>query len=112
MILSCSRPRASRLRPSGKYFGAQPESSQKTLPLWSATAVISSIHGQPGWAATMGSVGKILDHLVLRLRRPRAVPVLAERLDERALGGDPLLRAGIAVKIDAPHRRTGVNSVV
>src|SRR5262249_17773783 len=47
--------RPSRARPDELALW---ESSKKTLPLWSATAVISSIHGQPGWAATMVSVGK------------------------------------------------------
>jgi hypothetical protein len=42
----------SALSCGGKYFGAQPDISQTTLPLCRATAVISSTQGQPGWAAT------------------------------------------------------------
>ena len=58
MIFSRSRPRISVRSDGGKYLGAQPESSQYTLPLCSATAVISSVQGQPGWAAIMVSAGK------------------------------------------------------
>jgi hypothetical protein len=57
MIFSRSLPRMSLRSEAGKYFGAHPESSQYTLPLCSATAVISSVHGQPGWAATTVSAG-------------------------------------------------------
>ena len=58
MIFSRSRPRMSVRSEGGKYLGAQPDSSQYTLPLCSATAVISSIQGQPGCAAMMVSAGK------------------------------------------------------
>jgi hypothetical protein len=42
----------------GKYFGAHPDISQYTLPLWSATVVVSSTHGQPGCAMRIFRSGK------------------------------------------------------
>ena len=45
-------------------------------------------------------VGEVLEDLVLGLADPLPVPVLGERLDVRALAGDPLLRAGIAVQVE------------
>lgn len=63
IIFSRSRPRMSVRSDGGKYLGAQPESSQNTLPLCSATAVISSVHGQPGWAAMMVSEGNLAARL-------------------------------------------------
>src|SRR6266852_1447711 len=48
----------STLSEAGKYFGAQPDISQYTFPLCSATAVVSSTQGQPGWAITIVRFGK------------------------------------------------------
>ena len=42
---------------AGRYFGPHPEMSIDTLRLCSATAINSSVQGQPGWAAMMFSRG-------------------------------------------------------
>src|SRR5258706_11231694 len=47
--------------------------------------------------------GEFLQHLVLGLADPLALPVLGERRDVRPLARDPLLGAGIAVQIDDSH---------
>src|SRR5258708_7077436 len=47
--------------------------------------------------------GEFLQHLVLGLADPFALPVLGERRDVRPLARDPLLRAGIAVQVNDAH---------
>ena len=66
----------STLSCAGKYLGAQPESSQNTLPLCSATAVISSTQGQPGMRRDDREVrevgGELVDRRRMRVAQLRA----------------------------------------
>ena len=52
------------------YFGPQPEMSRETFFLWRATAMSSSVQGQPGWAATMLRRGKLAATVSMWMGRP------------------------------------------